>query len=337
MKASKIDKHQTFKRSSSVSIKPYIDERSSNMGLENYGMALFDGVYHEESIVCLEQNGIKRYVTGLNEFAPEVKMLPQDEKEAKIKEIRAIVSEVEKELFGNVIDVKSETFWKEVQGLHPSNSDFWEQIKIQCSNDPVFLDPRGDVYDLIKLKAIEAGGFSIVAPSLETVRKNKKFRFYLDKYEETASIKTEVKKLRNKALSELQKLYETNVEKLMLVCKVIDANSSQYKKSTPIDILYDNMDNYIMGNTVETNKKQTAKRFLEVTGFDMETLKIKALIKDASYFRVIATRGDGHIYHEASHTNIGRNPSDAVEFLKNPINDDLLKSITIIIEKRWND
>ena len=61
------------------------------MGLENYGtVALYDGVYHTEQLCCLENNGIKRYVSGLNEFAPEVKgMLKNDEeREAKIKEIR---------------------------------------------------------------------------------------------------------------------------------------------------------------------------------------------------------------------------------------------------------
>ncbi len=33
-------------------------------------------------------------------------------------------------------------------------------------------------------------------------------KFYLDKLEQTASTNTEVKKLRNKALSELEKLYK---------------------------------------------------------------------------------------------------------------------------------
>ena len=43
------------------------------MGLENYGLSLFDGVTHQEQLACLEINGIVRYLTGLNEFAPEVK------------------------------------------------------------------------------------------------------------------------------------------------------------------------------------------------------------------------------------------------------------------------
>ena len=63
-----------------VSIKPFFDPSMSNLGLEKYGMSLHDGVFHEEQLACIEQNGIKRYVTGLNEFAPEIKLLPADQR-----------------------------------------------------------------------------------------------------------------------------------------------------------------------------------------------------------------------------------------------------------------
>ena len=80
---------RTLNAPKKVSIKPYFDSTIENMGLENYGLALFDGVYHEEQLACLEKNGIKRYVTGLNEFAPDVKLIRNsEEKEARIKQIR---------------------------------------------------------------------------------------------------------------------------------------------------------------------------------------------------------------------------------------------------------
>ena len=137
---------------------------------------------------------------------------------------------------------------------------------------------------MIKLKAIEAGGFSVVAKSLEEARSSAiPFKFYLDRYEETASIRTEVKKMRNKALAELQKLFDKNSNKLFYVCKVVDPNSTQYKKSTPLDILYDNMDKYINGETVDKDKRKTAQRFLEVVSLDMETLKLRSMVKDANF------------------------------------------------------
>ena len=90
-----VEKYQQEKKQS-VAVRPFFNPNKENMGLEQYGLALHDGVYHEESLACLEMNGVKRYVTGLNEFAPEVKMLAPKEKKAKIKEIRTVVAELEK-------------------------------------------------------------------------------------------------------------------------------------------------------------------------------------------------------------------------------------------------
>lgn len=335
-----IEKHNTLKRGSSISIKPYADPSVSNMGLERYNMALFEGVIQEESIIYLDPTGSgkRRYITGLNEFAPEVQMLPVDEKEAKIKDIRECVAIIER-YFGNSLDVKDKDFWSKVQTARPDNYDFWEKIVIRLSNDPIFLDPKNDIYDLIKLKAIEAGGFSMIATSLDDVRKkiSKGVKFYLDKFEQTATIKTEVKKLRNTALAALDRLYKTNIDKLFLVCKVVDDNSAQYKKSTPIDVLYDNMDMYINGETVETNKKKTASRFSEIADLDIEILKLRALVKDATYYRLIAIKGDGFIYHVSSNTLMGKNPSDVVEFLNNPLNEDILKHLLKNVESFWNE
>ena len=63
----------------------------------------------------------------------------------------------------------------------------------------------------------------------------------------TVVTKTKSSKLKNTALSILQKLYDENQDKLFYVTKLIDANSYQYIKSTPIDILYEDMDKYING------------------------------------------------------------------------------------------
>jgi hypothetical protein len=337
MEITMIDKHQSLKRGSSVTIRPFVDNINENMGLEKYNMVLFEGIFHEEQIICLENNGIKRYVTGLNEFAPEVKNLPEEEREAFIKDIRNTVAQLEKELAANVIDPKDPDFWNKVKLLRPNNDEFWSKIALRCSNDPVYLDAANDPYDLIKLRAIEHGGFSIIAKSLQHARAEApRFKFYLDKFEETASIKTELKKLKNKAFSELQKMFDKNTNKLFYVCKVVDPNSTQYKKSTPLDVLYDNMDKYISGETVEVNKRQTAQKFLDVCALDMETLKLRAVIKDANFYKLIATRGDGNIYHMKSGSMLGKNPSDILMYLKNPLNEEILLDVITNTEKYWN-
>ena len=331
-----VEKYPQNKKST-IAVRPFFEPNVSNMGLEKYGLSLFDGAFHEEQLACLEINGIKRYLTGLNEFAPEIKALSPEEADAKVKQIRMVVSQLEKELAANIIDPKDEQFWNKVKLLKPDNDEFWSRIKIACGNEPLFLEPDKDPYDLIKLYAIEAGGFSIVAKSFEEARRMPTPpKFYLDKLEDTVSTKTEVKKLRNKALAELQKLFDKNTNKLFYVAKVVDLNSTQYKKSTPTDVLYDNMDKYINGETVETNKKKTAERFLEVVDLDMETLKLRAMVKDATYHKYIAPRGDGFIYHMQSGTMLGKTPTDVVEYLKNPLNDQILLDIQQKVEKTWN-
>lgn len=324
-------------KKSTIAIRPFFESRIENMGLEKYGLALFDGAFHEEQLACLEINGIKRYLTGLNEFSPDVKNLPLEEQEAKVKEIRKVVSQLEKELAANVINPDDPDFWNKVKICKPDNSEFWDKIRVRCSNEPVYLEPDKDPYDLIKLYAIEAGGFSMVARSLEEAKTMPvPPKFYLDKLETTASTNTEVKKLRNKAAAELQKLFDKNTNKLFYVAKVLDPNSTQYKKSTPNDILYDNMDKYISGELTDKDKKRTAQRFLDVAVLDMESLKIRAIVKDATFYKFLATKSDGFIYDMQSQSMLGRTPSDCVEYLKNPLNEQVLIDLTKKVERYWN-
>jgi hypothetical protein len=323
-------------KKTAIAVRPFFDNTSSNMGLEDYGMSLFDGVTHSEQIACLDNNGVVRYLTGLNEFAPEIKLLNEEDRAAKIREIREAVAELEKELAANVIDVADPMFWNKVTLLQPNNKEFWNKISISCGNEPLFLDPK-DPYDRIKLYAIEAGGFSLVSKSFDDARsKAVPPKFYLDKEEETVMVRTEYKKLRNKALSELQKLFDKNSTKLFYIAKVVDINSTQYRKSTPNDVIYENMDVFINGLGGESNKERAAKSFMDVANLDMETLKIKSIVRDSVFFKYIINKADGYIYHTKSGAMLGRNVSDVVEYLKNPLNEDILKDLNAACEKYWN-
>lgn len=334
----------TTPKKTSISIRPYVDPEKTNMGLEKYGVAVHDGTAQSESLACIEKDGIKRYVTGLNEFAPEVKCITDEKtRKAKIQAIRDTVAQLEKELMANIIDPKlpkdpkEDVFWSQVKLLRPDNSEFWDRIEITCGNYPVFLDPH-DPYDLIKIIAIEAGGFSLVAPSFEIARAmSASPKFYLDREESTISTKTELKKLRNRALSELQSLFDTNTDKLRLVAKVLDINSTQYKNSTPNDVIYDNMDRYVNGDGVEKSQTRAAEQFLTACRQDMQVLKIRAIIKDAGFYKMILPKSDGFIYHTKSDTMMGKNPSEVLEYLKNPLNDKILEDLMNAVEAHWNE
>ena len=326
----------TTNKQSKIVIRPYFDATSENMGLENYGISLFDGVKHQEQLACLEINGINRYLTGLNEFAPEIKKLSKEIREAKVKQIRVTVADLEAELASNIIDPEDKDFWNQVTLLKPDNHEFWNKIELSVGNDLTHININ-DPYDRIKLAAIEAGGFSLVAKSYEDAKsKPRPPKFYLDKEEETVSTRTEYKKMRNKALAELQKLFDKNSTKLFYVAKVVDATSTQYKKSTSLDILYENMDTYIHGDGAESNVERAVTGFLDVVNTDMESLKIRSIVKDSSFFKYISHKSDGHIYHTKKNALMGRNVSDVVEFLKNPLNEDILDDLTKECEKYWN-
>ena len=327
------EKYQQDK-DTAIAVRPYFDSNKENMGLEKYNMTLFDGVWHHEALACLERNGVARYVTGLNEFAPEVKMLSAERKKEKVKEIRSVVSQLEKELAANVIDEKDKDFWNKVQVLRPDNHKFWDKILLKIGNEPLYLDPVKDPYDLIKIYAIEAGGFSIVSPSLELCKRDGS-RFYLDKVKETVNTRTKLSKVRNRALAALQNMYDGDTTKLLYVAKVTDGTSTQYTKSTPTDVIYENMDSFINGEGVEKSKQRASETFISNSNESMEDLKIRAMIKDAIATGLMSAKSDGYIYDKYSGEKVGKRPIEVLEFLKNPVNDETLVRFMAEIEELW--
>ncbi|TXG78755.1 hypothetical protein E6Q11_00455 [Candidatus Dojkabacteria bacterium] len=321
----------------SISIRPYVDANSENMGLEKYGYVLFPGTAQEEQLAAIERNGTIQYITGLNEFAPEVQLIEDEEKkEAVIRNIRMIVSDLEKKIATNMVKPDDEEFWNKVRLLRPDKMDFWDKITIRCQNEPLYLDPKKDPYDLIKLMAIEAGGFSIIAKSYEDAQARAvPPKFYLDKEVDTVNTRTEYKKLKNRATGMLDEMYNKNPKKLLYVTKVVDAYSAKYKNSTPLDTLYDVMDEFIQGNGAEGNKTKAAQQFINAAGLDMETLKLKSLVKDASFYKFITPKPDGMIYHTKTGAMLGRNVADIVEFFKSPVNEDILGKIMNEVEQFW--
>jgi hypothetical protein len=159
---------EKLQKSGRITIKPYVDRTVSNMGLEDYEMVVFPGTFQREPMACVEQNGRIRYLNGLDESAPEVKgMKDEKAKEAKIKEIRSIVAMLEFEKHYNTLDIEDPEFWNKVQTYKPNNTEFWSSIVLECENKTIVLDPVNKTEDLLKVLAIEAGGFPLVAKSKE--------------------------------------------------------------------------------------------------------------------------------------------------------------------------
>ena len=67
----------------------------------------------------------------------------------------------------------------------------------------------------------------------------------------------------------------------------------------------------------------------------MEELKIRALIKDALYYRFITSKAGGWIEPIDSAIRLGKTPAECLEFLKNPQNEETLMSILDKVEPYW--
>lgn len=320
-----------------VSIKAYCDPTQENMGLENYGYVVFPNTFQVETLAAVEQNGKTRYLTGLNEFAPEIKQIKDPEKKkAMINEIRKIVTTLEAERAFNYIKAEDEDFWTKVQTFTPDNSEIWGRVQLKLNNDDQVLDPANNLDHLIIVRAIEAGGFSLVASSFEDCKRSGK-KWYLDRQIDSISNKTSITKLRNKALAMLQDLYEEDPRKLFYITKNLAGNNSvQYTNRTLGDIIYEAMDNYINGLGYDNDKKRCASSFIEYSKMSAEDLKIKAIIKDASFYKYIIAKGDGMLYESSQNVMLGRNVSEILEYLKNPVNDDMLDLLMAKVEELWS-
>lgn len=327
-----------------LKILPYIntdaDADSVGAQLTKYNLVLHDGANYREQLTYLERNGVRRYLTGLNEYAPEVENIQDpDKKSATIREIRKKVVFLEKALSSNVIkDIDDPDFWNKVKTVHPTNHVFWNDIFIEPGNEPVFLNPE-DPYDLVKICGIEAGGFSVVGKSYEDAKMSANPpKFYLDRANDTASTKVEVKKLKNKALASLTEMFQSNPKKLFYVVKNIDSsNSYQYKNSTSNDIIYDYLDNYISGEGYEKSAKKAAIFFNDVCALSEDELRIKAVIADANFYKMIAGKGDGLYYHRSTDTMLGKNMSDMVAYFKDSMNSKVWEKLYEEVEVNWKD
>lgn len=321
-----------------ISIQPYTEANIENMGLEKYDMVLHQGATHKEFLTCLEIHGRKRYLNGLDEFAPEVENLKDPEvKKAKINQIREKVIFLERALAGNdKLKVADKDFWSNVEVVRRDNHEFWGKVTIEVGNDKVYLDEK-DPNDLILISCIEAGGFSEIAPSYEDAKGGSiSYKWYLDKKKESSAAKTSGKKIKNEAIAILDSIFKKDSTKLRYLAKCIDGNSVQYKNDTPIDVIYDNLDSFINGHGIERTVTKAANIFIDASKLDMETLRVKAIIRDAAVYKFIIHKPDGNLYHNTSGNMLGKTQADCIEYFKNAMNAKLWEKLEEEVQAYWD-
>lgn len=326
-----------YRRAGTIAIRPYVNSNKENMGLENYGYVVFPGTHQMEDMACVMFRGKLRYLNGLDEFAASVQGIDDKEKRAaKILQIRTIVSQLEMEKTFNRVTVDDEEFWNKVETFRPDNKDMWGSMSMKCNNEPLFLDPIKNTDHLLMLLAVENGGYPGIAKSYEDAKggaRDKKW--YLDKQSDTVGNRATSSKTKNQALGILEELSEDNPRKLMFIAKLADSNSMQYNYGTLSSVIYDNMDMFITGQGTESNIKKAANTFINYSKLDSRELKIRAVVKDATFYKHIITKGDGLIYTVSDNTMLGRNSSEVYEYLVNPLNEKVLDRLLLKVESTW--
>lgn len=330
--------YNRFNSLGTISIKPLVDNSDPNtLGLNDHGLAIFPSTQQREQITAYESNGIVRYASGLDEFAPEIQEITDQRiKEQKIKDIRIMVSYLERVIGRNHVDVNDEDFWDKVKTIHPNNAAFWNTVYIICDNNQRVLEPLKDPMDMILLLAIEAGGFSIVAKSYDdAMALQNPPKFYLEKSLEKVGKQANVKRLKNNALAKLNMVSEKNKKQLLYLVKLCDKSGVDLKYTTPADILYDIADDYINGKLSDSSSEFCSKRFLEMASLPFDLLEIKAIVSDSAYYHIIQFKGDNKIYHTKSGVMLGRNVKEVAEYMQNPLNQDIYNSIKTEMLKNW--
>lgn len=343
-----------------VSIKPYVSGEP-NMGLEKYGDALFPGSIQTDKVCCLPKNNIKTYITGLNEFSADIQSIKdQKVKTAKIKNIRETVAYLEntananftinKESCMDGYGTRDDKFWDKVtmfKSVCVDKNDergdriptYWDNLELQLTNEGRILD-MNDPHDLAIYCIIEAGGFGMVADSLQKAMTEGGYKFYLNKIEDVAAIKTQLMKIRNKAGGYLDHMMTTDVTKLFFMAILVaPTGSNVYKMGgetyTPQDQLYEDVGLFIEGKTQETNVRVALDTFLKFYDMELETMRVRASVKVAIELRLIALKGNGQLHYIKNSDTLGKTIEETVEHLMNPIYEETKNDLIKTISKHW--
>lgn len=322
--ATKNNKKVDLKRK--VSIRQFVDPEVFNMGLEQYGLSVFSGESgaggHKEWLTYEELGDTQVYLTGLDEKANYLNKITDDEKR------EAVIAQIKE--YRTVLEGK---YGKET--INSNNTSFWKRIFIEMrvpSRQLSLEDPS----DLILFCAIKAGGFSEIAPSYETAKNaNRVYKYYLHEEEEVMNIKVELTKLRNKARVAFEAIVDSDTEHTFLLAKTYLPMERGYNRRTPMDTLYDDVNNMIDGISLKTNLKQAPKQFLELVALDKVSLRYKAIVREANFQKVIIKDKDNRLVNTITSNVLGKNEEDVIEYLKNPLHQEDLIALNEKLDKIW--
>lgn len=309
-----------------VSIRQYIDPEIMNLGLENNNMSVFFGENgnggHKEWIGYKQIGDTRVYMTGLEKSSENVKKIKDpSERDSMLEELKNIKAYLESFYGEGVLDSTNRSFWNEI----------FIEVRV-----PIFELDLTKPEHVLLYYGIKGEGFSEIAPSFEFAKQsNKIYKFYLHEDEEVMNVKTEITKLRNKAKTFLQNLYEEDSTKMFYMAKVLLPITKGYKHSTVLDILYQELDDFISGVSVKTNLKETPTKFINLYKEEKSNIIQKAIIEEALYQRFIIKNAENVFVNISTAAEYGKSKEAIFAYFSNPIHADELLEITEKVNKVW--
>jgi hypothetical protein len=314
-------------RDKKVYIKQYVDDSEFNMGLEKYGMSVFEGENGSgggKEYISYQQTGdTKVYLTGLDTDATSIEQIEnEDVREQKIKEIEEVKTYLEK---------------KKKTELNSENESFWKGMYLDINKPSIKLNLNDDK-DLLTYYIIKGGGYNSVAPSYTEARDSyKTYKFYLHEDDLASKEKVNVTRTKNLAIVELEKMYQEDQSRMFYTSKLILPIFKNYKKSSGSGDLYSNLADFINGVGYDTDIRQKPQEFLDVAKSPLESLKVRAVVAEAIYQGVLRKDSETNgFYNKHTGTKYPNSPEAMAEFLMSPMNSNELGEIAALIENIWN-
>ncbi len=311
-----MDTTQAYDRSVSIQYLPYAEELDAQRALVA-GKFLFPKFGRLLEPFCKTIGKDKyRYSTGL-----ETTEYPEEQHEEIIKARE-----------------KLEAYFQ--QELTPTNVDFWKEKVLTLDKKTTFLN-LDDPEHLLIYYMIKGGAFGEIAPSYEAATSGATpKRWYVIDAKEYADIGAEDVRKLDKAIATLVNIEDAKgFDDLFLIHKVLISSDKGITKRSPKSMIYKDLSDFIHGSIVKTNKKQTAKQFIEVAEMlkkDKKKVTITALVKEANYFGFLSTTEEGQFKNLQTGTKYGTTLEKVAAYLGNPANQSELDNIRERVEEKWN-
>lgn len=325
---------EVLEKTGLVSIKPYIAETPTSMGLEDYEMVIFPKTKQSEPLAYTLVAGKRRYINGLDEQAPSVKSIQDKERrEAKILQIRKTVAMLEFMHNGNNIEkkIKDDDFWNHVQTFSPTNQEFFGQIRLEYTNEENYLFPADKVTDLVIVTALKAGGFSLCGADRTIAEKNK-LRWYLSVEQDEAEINISITRNKNQMLAKLEAIFEEGNHNLYYLCKYLVADAVGFRKSISKNTLYDALSAYLDGKKQIKRVADAVNNFKKATNMSAAELKCYAMAKDLMSNNKVNVSPSG-IMNKETGNYLGASLDEFAQHLNNPTNQEETEIFVKILEQ----